>query len=245
MSLRTVALDTPRPRERAIVCDPTGCAVEMCSSTMARRIGGLPLVELHWHSILPSASREGPALECQQEPGGDLVAEEPAPAREDGPVARPGQETDVDELVDARDHAVRIGLRARKLDPTGGAQRPGPWSPPRGRRGRGSRSRPRSRCPPAPRRCSARACGRSTTGDRRCGRGRHSRWRRSHRPPSRGGCGGTRRRGGPSSRSRTRRGRRRPGGRRPPRTSWPGRRRRALPAGRPRPPGRAGYPARR
>ena len=121
MSLRTVALDTPRPRDRAIVCDPTGCAVVMCSSTMARRMAAFrssSSIGTRFYRV--PAGRARP-LECQQEPGGDLVAEEPAAAREDGPVSLPGQETDVDELVDARDHAVRIGLRARKLDPTGGA----------------------------------------------------------------------------------------------------------------------------
>src|SRR2546421_975279 len=41
MSLRTVALDTPRFRVRATRCDPTGWAVSTYSSTTARRIAAL------------------------------------------------------------------------------------------------------------------------------------------------------------------------------------------------------------
>ena len=90
-----------------------------------------------------------------------------------------------------------------------------------GRRGRGPRTRPRRRIAGArPRRCSARACARSTTAPGRV-------WPWAAQPiagvvaalPSRGGCDGTPRPGAPSSRSRTRRGRRRRGGRRRARTS--------------------------
>ena len=104
------------------VCDPTGCAVEMYSSTMARRMAAFALVELHWHSILPSASRRGPGRSSASRSRAATSLPRSRPRRvrtARSPV--PGQETDVGELVDARDHAMRIGPGARKLDPTGGA----------------------------------------------------------------------------------------------------------------------------
>ena len=87
-------------------------------------------------------------------------------------------------------------------------------------------SRRPGRGPPRRRRCSARACAGSSSGRRRGGRGRRSPGRRTRPSTSRGGCGGTGARAGPSWRSRTTRSR-------PPRARWrrrrtcrPGRRRR-------------------
>ena len=237
MSLRTVALETPRPRERAIVCDPTGWAVVMCSSTMARRIAALrssssigtrfyrvpvptwstPAFRSGTEPVFLGTSRYsvrargipfGHGAGRQQEADGHFVAEEPAATREDGAISGPVQETEVHELVDAGGHSPWFGVCRRKLDPGGGAQRQHEGLVGPGRRGRGSRSRPRARCPRRRRRGSARACARSTpAGPHRPpgprARGRRSRSLRSPPPASRGGCAGTPRPAGPSSTPRT------------------------------------------
>ena len=149
MSLRTVALDTPRPRERAIVCDPTGWAVVMCSSTMARRIAALrssSSIGTRFYRVPAAAVGCSSAAE---EARRDLVAEQPAPAREDDAVAGPGQQPDVGELVDARGHRRRIGRGGPELDPARGAQREHHGLGPAGVGRRGSRSRPRASVPAA------------------------------------------------------------------------------------------------
>ena len=53
MSLRIVALLTPRPLERATVCDPTGCAVSTYSSTIARRIEAFRSSSSAWSVTVP------------------------------------------------------------------------------------------------------------------------------------------------------------------------------------------------
>src|SRR5262249_2748554 len=101
MSLRMVALLTPRPLERATVWDPTGCAVSTYSSTIARRIeafrssssswsvtvppGASSLAQRrlrHWHSIVPSANSLIGA--CAQDPERYVGGEKAATPREHG-----------------------------------------------------------------------------------------------------------------------------------------------------------------
>ena len=93
--------ETPRPRDGLRSHRLRGGDVLLHDRPEDR---GLALVELHWHSILPSASDRRRLFERDEEPGRDLVAEESAPAREDHPVAGPSQEPGGDEVVDAGGH---------------------------------------------------------------------------------------------------------------------------------------------
>ena len=147
------------------------------------------------NSAARTAAGRGDSAQAQ----GDLVREQAALDGEDR--ARPstsGHESWC---------AGRRAGRAAHGTPVVGAQRELQALEPAGRRRRGPRRRPPATRPLRPPRCSARASARSTTADRRGASGRRSRCRGSRPAPSRGGCGGTRGRAGPSSRSRTNAGR--------------------------------------
>ncbi len=223
MSLRTVALDTPRPRERAIGLRPDrlrGGDVLLHDGPEDRR---LALVELHWHSILPSASRDAARLlraPARSRAATSLPRSRPRRVRTTRSPARV-EETGVDRARRCTRPSREDRPPARgSLIPPRGAQRQRRRPPPARAAGsrisspasvdvpggdRGDVALGRAHVPPA----AAGGVAVGGTADRGV----------VAALPSRGGCGGTRRPGGPSSRSRTRRGRRRSGGRRRPRTS--------------------------
>ena len=123
ISLRTVALETFMPGERATVCEPTGCAVATCSSTMARRIADFRSsrsIGSRFYRV--PAFALGPNIQSHQETRHDLVRQEPAPPGQRRPVAARFQQAGGAEIVDAQIHRREVGAFVPKLDPVAGPQ---------------------------------------------------------------------------------------------------------------------------
>ena len=150
-----------------------------------------------WHSMLPSANRPR-----DQQPGRHVGREQAAAGGQDDAVADPLARTPNRRARPPRRRPRRRSVhRARVRSASAHAS---------SARGAGSScSAPASAdvAGARRRRCSARACARSTSAGRRCARARRSRFPGTRLRSNRGGCGGTPRRASPSSRPRTTRGR--------------------------------------
>ena len=177
MSLRTVALDTPRPPERGDVCDPTGCAVAMCSSTMARRIAALrssSSIGTRFYRVPAGAGATvgvtGGRRPRRRRRAQPAAAPRPRCARSRPRRVRttrsPRRSSEAERRRATSMQACttwRSASGASSLIPAPGAEREHePLGRGRGRR-RAPRPRPREPGRRRPPRCSARACGRSSS----------------------------------------------------------------------------------
>ena len=181
--------------ERAVVVGGAEAAVDLGRREDEAAGAAQPHHLLH-QVVAGSLGRPRRSLSSVQDTGADsgadLVGQQPAPQRQHGAavdVARrgPPSSSGRSRLSQGTPRGVRSDERERLELPLLGASAP--------------RGRPRASARPRWRRCSGRACARSTSACRRGASGRPSRCRRSRPAPSRGGCAGTRGRAGPSWRS--------------------------------------------